>query len=206
MVLGRHQCGNGKKPSQERYFVLSIMYYVRIENCVMLWATMMSSHQSDILNRAGRTTCSQGSVPFRGKGWVSRQPNNEPKKEEEEARRRQIANHSRRATNNLQRVRRGRSQSTGSMRRPTTWKAVHPSCSLHAACVSARPLTMLHPILVLTQCACVCHGLPNLAHLVQVRPGREELEPNSRLQSLKALLQQKHVAGQPTYSAQAGAA
>ena len=56
------------------------------------------------------------------------------------------------------------------------------------------------------QSVCVCHGLPNLAHLVQVRPGREELEPNGRLQSLKALLQQKHVAGQPTYSAQAGAA
>lgn len=127
MVLGRHQCGNGKKPSQERYFVLSIMYYVRIENCVKLWAMMMSSLQSDILNRAGRTTCSQGSVPFRGKGWVSRQPNNEPKEEEEEARRCQIANPPGRATNNLQRMQCRRSQSTGPMRRPNNTKAVHPS-------------------------------------------------------------------------------
>ena len=80
MVLGRHQCGNGKKPSQERYFVLSIMYYVRIENCVKLWAMMMSSHQSDILNRAGRTTCSQGSMPSGGKVGCPGSPTTSPRR------------------------------------------------------------------------------------------------------------------------------
>ncbi|OAQ79202.1 hypothetical protein VFPFJ_02199 [Purpureocillium lilacinum] len=80
MVLGRHQCGNGKKPSQERYFVLSIMYYVRIENCVKLWAMMMSSLQSDILNRAGRTTCSQGSMPSVGKVGCSGSPTTSPRR------------------------------------------------------------------------------------------------------------------------------